>query len=133
MPNSISPDLTENCSYHHLSFAEGLHILLMSVMFAEGFSVKAHLLNSYRKALAAILKCQLVPIRSRQGGRQAFEAFAVDEDMHALGQYLGAESPQILTVSRTLSPTKQGCNGRGSCKLQYPCWAVKASWGLADM
>ena len=59
--------------------------------------MKAHLLNSYRKALAAILKCQLVPIRSRQGGRQAFEAFAADDDMHALGEYLGGKPLAVLT------------------------------------
>lgn len=60
---------------------------------AEGFSVKAHFLKSYRKALGAVLKCQLIPLRSRTGGRQAFEAFAADEDFCSLGSYLGNPLP----------------------------------------
>ena len=47
------------------------------------------MLNSYRKAMGAVLKCQLIPVRSRPGGRQAFEAFAADEDTCSLGDYLG--------------------------------------------
>lgn len=68
--------------------------ILTSFYVAEGFSVKSHFLKSYRKALGAVLKCQLVPLRSRDGGREAFEAFAADDDFRALGDYLGAFSSQ---------------------------------------
>ena len=58
-------------------------------LLAEGFSVKAHYINAYRKAMGAILKSQLIPTQRRTGGYEALEAFAADDDMHALGEYLG--------------------------------------------
>ena len=62
------------------------------VLLAEGFSVKAHFLNAYRKALGAILRCQMIPLQRRSGGLEAFEAFAADKDMCLLGHYLGQTS-----------------------------------------
>lgn len=47
------------------------------------------MLAAYRRSLAAVLKSQLIPVRRRTGGLEAFEAFAADEDMQLLGLYLG--------------------------------------------
>ena len=81
---------------------------------AEGFSVKAHFLNSYRKALGAVLKCQLIPLRRRTGGMEAFEAFAADEDMRTLGHYLGdpkhkAAGSSTLSVLQLEQPYFLAC------------------------
>ena len=68
---------------------------------AEGFSVKAHFLTSYRKALGSILKSQMIPARARSGGQDAFEAFAADDDMHTLGLYLGRYSASSRFAAST--------------------------------
>ena len=71
---------------------------------AEGFSVKAHFLVAYRKAIGAILKSQMLPIRRRSGGLEAFEAFAADDDMYSLGLYLGTHAlMKSVTYGRILT------------------------------
>ena len=98
-----------------------------SSLFVEGFSVKAHFLNAYRKALGAILRCQMIPLQQRSGGMEAFEAFAADKDMCLLGHYLGQASISWLNERGPQLPQEETgfWKGRAEQNILEPCWTYR--------